>query len=74
MFYRCSLDEGEYGVGPESLETGLYTQEEIPWDRIAFPVVRETLKAYFEDEASGHFPVQVATVDLSRALNARRNA
>ncbi len=74
MFYRCNLDDGNYGVGPESLETGLYTRDEIPWDRIAFPVVNETLKAYFDDETSGHFPVQVSTIDLSRALNARRKA
>ncbi|MCB1842904.1 MAG: NUDIX hydrolase [Halioglobus sp.] len=74
MFYRCDVENGEYGVGPESLETGLYTKDEIPWDRIAFPVVRETLNAYFSDAESGRFPVQVATVDLSRALDARRNA
>jgi hypothetical protein len=34
------LDDGAYGVGPESLETALYAEDEIPWDEIAFPVVR----------------------------------
>ena len=53
----------------ENGETTLQGAARETWEE-----ARETLKAYFEDEASGHFPVQVATVDLSRALNARRNA
>jgi ADP-ribose pyrophosphatase YjhB (NUDIX family) len=63
MFYRCTLDNGEYGVGPESLETGLYSEDEIPWDDIAFPVVRETLKEYFEDVREGHYPVRVSAIE-----------
>lgn len=62
MFYRCDLDDGAYGVGPESLESGLYGQADIPWDDIAFPVVMETLKEYFVDARQGHFPVRVSTV------------
>jgi len=63
MFYRCELDDGEYGVGPESLETALYTQEEIPWEEIAFPAVYETLKEYFSDLDEGRFPVRVSAID-----------
>jgi ADP-ribose pyrophosphatase YjhB (NUDIX family) len=62
MFYRCDLQDGEFGVGPESLESALYSQDEIPWDEIAFPVVRETLQEYFQDEPSGHFPVRVSAI------------
>ncbi len=65
MFYRCDVDDGEYGVGPESLESNLYLEGEIPWDNIAFPVVYETLREYFSDAPSGHFPVRVSTIDLS---------
>jgi ADP-ribose pyrophosphatase YjhB (NUDIX family) len=63
MFYRCELDQGEFGVGPESLETALYTQDEIPWDEIAFPVVYETLREYFSDVDQGHFPVRVSAIE-----------
>jgi ADP-ribose pyrophosphatase YjhB (NUDIX family) len=62
MFYRCTVDDGVYGVGPESLETGLYAEDQIPWDDIAFPVVRETLKEYFQDVAQGHFPVRASEI------------
>jgi len=63
MFYRCDLDRGEHDAGPESLETGLYAEEEVPWDKIAFPVVSQTLREYFSDAATGQFPVRVSAID-----------
>jgi ADP-ribose pyrophosphatase YjhB (NUDIX family) len=63
MFYRCDVDEGAFGVGPESLESGFYAEEDIPWDEIAFPVVYETLKEYFADAQAGHFPVRVSAIE-----------
>ncbi len=63
MFYRCDVDDGAYGVGPESLETRLCGEEEIPWEEIAFPVVYETLREYFADAGSGHFPVRVSAIE-----------
>jgi ADP-ribose pyrophosphatase YjhB (NUDIX family) len=63
MFYRCDLDDGEFGVGPESLESGLYTEDQIPWDDIAFPVVYEALKEFFADTPGGHFPVRVSAIE-----------
>ena len=58
MFYRGDLVNGEYGVGPESLESTLFTEAEIPWHDIAFPVMVETLREFFEDRKNGHFPVR----------------
>jgi ADP-ribose pyrophosphatase YjhB (NUDIX family) len=63
MFYRCDLDDGEFGVGPESLESDLYTEADIPWDEIAFPVVRETLKEFFEDVRQANYPVRVSAIE-----------
>ena len=65
MFYRCDIDDGAFGVGPESLETDLYLEKDIPWDRIAFPVITETLKSYFADAPGDDFSVQVSAIDLS---------
>lgn len=50
------LADGRFGVGTESLECRLFTEEEIPWDELAFPSVKKTLKHYFEDRRAGHFP------------------
>jgi ADP-ribose pyrophosphatase YjhB (NUDIX family) len=63
MFYRCELLNGEFGVGPESLETRLYRRDEIPWEEIAFPVVYQALEEYFSDVENGGFPVRVSAIE-----------
>lgn len=66
MFYRCNVLDGAFGVGPESTESGLYRQQDIPWEEIAFPVVRETLQEFFADTETGHFPVRVSAIERRR--------
>lgn len=66
MFYRCDLNDGVHGVGPESLATDLYAEKDVPWDKIAFPVVTQTLKEFFSDAATGQFPVRVSAIEHGR--------
>lgn len=63
IFYRGELVKGEFGVGPESLEVKLFDEKDIPWDDIAFPVVVETLREYFQDRKTDHYPVRVTEID-----------
>jgi hypothetical protein len=51
-----------FGVGEESLEVQLFSLSEIPWDKIAFPVVKDALRRYADDAAQGAFQVHVATL------------
>ncbi len=53
VMFRATLIGEEYGVGYESLETRLFTEEEIPWDEIAFPSVRFALESWLEDRRQG---------------------
>ena len=68
LFYLCSLDDGAYGVGPESTEVALYAEDDIPWNEIAFPVVTKTLQAYFSDRQAGDFPTQVESMRFRRPV------
>jgi ADP-ribose pyrophosphatase YjhB (NUDIX family) len=54
MYYRGTLED-RFAPGEESLEVRLFSAAEVPWNDIAFPTVRKTLKHYFEDLASGVF-------------------
>lgn len=63
IFYRAALQEGAFDVGPESLEVALFSEQDIPWDEIAFPVVTRALREYFEDRKSGVFPVRISDID-----------
>ncbi|MCB1905640.1 MAG: NUDIX hydrolase [Gammaproteobacteria bacterium] len=65
MIYRGQLTDLDYSPGEESLEVGLFSGGEIPWDELAFQVVRETLGFYFQDQVSGNFPLRSGTIDRS---------
>ena len=62
VFYRCEVADGQYGVGPESLETSLFDEVDIPWDQLAFPVVIEMLSEFFDDRKTQEFPVRNSTI------------
>jgi len=49
MMFIGGLKDGYLSTGEESLEVGLFTEAEIPWDDLAFPIVIESLQRYFED-------------------------
>jgi ADP-ribose/FAD diphosphatase len=53
IFYRARMLDPKHGAGSESLETRLALPDEIPWDDMAFAVVRVALKLYIEDMQSG---------------------
>ena len=42
----------------ESLDVKFFTQAEIPWDDLAFPVINDVLDEFFADLAEGEFKVR----------------
>lgn len=57
VIYRAQLVDGHAHPGAESLETTLFDESSIPWHKMAFPVMTETLKLYYADRKSGQFTV-----------------
>jgi hypothetical protein len=55
MFYRARLLSDKFNPGFETIEARLFTEEEIPWDEIAFRTVKATLEHYFADRRAGQF-------------------
>lgn len=58
LFYLAELDTPDFSAGIESLEVQFFTEDEIPWSELAFPVIHDTLKEYFEDRRNGNFIVR----------------
>lgn len=69
MMYRGTLVDGYARPGEESLETDLFTEQDIPWSELAFPVIRESLKLYFSDRESGSFPVRNGEIYRDESQN-----
>jgi ADP-ribose pyrophosphatase YjhB (NUDIX family) len=63
IYYRARLLSTRFDPGVETIEARLFTEDEIPWDEIAFRTVKETLEHYFADRRAGHFGFH--TLDIS---------
>ena len=46
LFYRARMLGPDLDPGPESLEARLFTEEEIPWEQLAFHSTAQALKDY----------------------------
>lgn len=55
MMFRSRLKDRDYYAGPESQEVALFRRDDIPWEELAFPTIRETLKFYYQDRDAGVF-------------------
>jgi ADP-ribose pyrophosphatase YjhB (NUDIX family) len=55
MMFLARLVDPDVSPGIESLEVKLVTEDEIPWDQLAFTMVRLTLQHYLEDRKRGVF-------------------
>ena len=63
IIFRACLQAEEYAPGPESLEVRLFEEHEIPWDELAFPVMKLSLEKYYSDVKKNDFPVYVENID-----------
>ena len=62
VMFRAAVPDGRAGAGPESLEVAWFREAELPWDELAFPVVRESLRWYLGDRGAGRFPVRMGDI------------
>jgi len=62
LFYLATMRSDHVDPGPETIETRLFLEEEVPWEQIAFRTVRETLRCFFEDRRAGQFGLHCADI------------
>ena len=53
LFYTAKL-LGDFSAGAESLDVRMFSEQEIPWDDIAFHSGRFALRRYFEDRGQNN--------------------
>lgn len=63
LFYRARLLSDVFAPGHETIEARLFSEEDIPWEEIAFRTVREALERFFADRKRGSFDT-VHTLDI----------
>jgi len=55
MMFRARLLDPDVSPGVESLEVKLVAEAEIPWDQLAFAMVKRTLEHFLADRRAGVF-------------------
>jgi hypothetical protein len=53
---RCS-------IGSESLEVGFFSEQEVPWDQLAFPEMSGFLRLFFREHREQKFGIHLSRVD-----------
>ena len=66
MFFRADLADLEFSSGTESLEVALFSEADIPWDELAFPVINKTLEYYFTDRQNDTYPTHYEDILFRR--------
>jgi ADP-ribose pyrophosphatase YjhB (NUDIX family) len=62
LMFRARLKDNNFRAGSESLEVNLFAEDDIPWQKIAFRVIKETLIQYFKDRRNGRFPFYMGDI------------
>ena len=62
MVFRATMKENKFGAGEESLDVCLFHIKQIPWRKLAFPVITETLDRYTQDRQNGEFHFHVGSI------------
>ena len=62
LFYRARMLDTHLDPGPETIEARLFSEAEIPWDKIAFRTTKKTLECFFDDRRAGALGVHFADI------------
>lgn len=67
FLFRARLLDLDFKPGIESLEVKLVSELEIPWDEMAFRVIHDPLKRYFEERKQGELGFHMGVIDKPRS-------
>jgi len=67
LIFLSHLMDGKFYAGHESIAVSLFEEHEIPWDEMAFPVIRKILHQYFKDASKGRFNFHIG--DITPGVN-----
>jgi ADP-ribose pyrophosphatase YjhB (NUDIX family) len=59
FMFRAQLLSDTFGPTNESTDVQLFHEKNIPWDNIAFKVIKQTLEHYFQDRKKEKFPFKI---------------
>lgn len=69
VFFHAEMQSPEHAESTsESLEVKLFSFDDIPWEEIAFPTVKKTLKNFLQDNENGQLQTRVFDIHPSQRI------
>ncbi len=62
FMFRAKMTSNTFGPTNESIDVALFDEKDIPWDNIAFEVIKQTLEHYFADRKKEKFHFKVCDI------------
>ncbi|MDT8377942.1 MAG: NUDIX hydrolase [Desulfotignum sp.] len=62
LMFRARLLDDHFGPTKESTQVRLFSESEIPWEKIAFESIRQTLADYFSDRPGQEYPFEIKQI------------
>jgi len=69
IFYLGNVIDGDFQVGQESTDVGLFAEQEVPWEELSFYGIGQILREYFSDFKSGNFKVRISNHRVAENAN-----
>jgi ADP-ribose pyrophosphatase YjhB (NUDIX family) len=70
LFFLAKMRTPSFSTTSESNEVALFSEDEIPWDEIAFPTVTNALRLFFQERnAGGPFNFHRISIDRHNEQN-----
>ncbi|MCP4687051.1 MAG: NUDIX hydrolase [Desulfobacterales bacterium] len=66
LIFRADMVDDDFEAGAESLDVRLFDPDQIPWDELAFTVIRETLDRWVADRRTGEYTFHVGDIQGAR--------
>ncbi|MGB8403714.1 MAG: NUDIX hydrolase [Mycobacterium sp.] len=63
VVFRALVTEPAILCGPESLEAGFFSEDEIPWQELAWPQLGSYLRLFFREQAAEDFGIHLSRAD-----------
>ena len=65
-FFRAVVVEVTGSFGPETLDYRFFAPEEIPWESIYYPAIRQILERYIEERQAGVYGIYIGNDDSGK--------
>lgn len=66
FIFRAKLLDLDFKPGIESLEVKLVSEQEIPWEEMAFRVIHDPLRLYFKERNQGKFGLHIGVINKTQ--------